>query len=136
MQNVLQLCGSLPALGHKRTSRVKIRLCPRLSKSGETRARLNCPLCAKGDVVHRVHHKEEEERRLRATLAAIRPCGRPRVDDLPLRLENTERALWVRPMSGESPAAADNLAADQRKIRGDATERLLVRVERVVREYG
>ena len=59
---------------------------------------MNCPLCAKGDVVHRVHHKEEEEeRRLRATLAAIRPCGRPRVDDLPLRLENTERALWVGP---------------------------------------
>ena len=60
------------------------------------RRKTNVRYGPRSDVVHRVHHKEEE-RRLRATLAAIRSCGRPRVDDLPLRLENIERALWVGP---------------------------------------
>ena len=46
-----------------------------------------------GDVVHRV--------RPRATLAAIGKAVRQaiglRVEDLPLRLENIERALWAGP---------------------------------------
>jgi len=64
------------------------------------RRKTNVRYGPRSDVLHRVHHKEEE-RRLRATLAAISKAVRQaigvRVDDLPLRLENIERALRVRP---------------------------------------
>jgi hypothetical protein len=37
---------------------------------------------------------------------------------------------------GEPPTTADNLAADQREVRGYAPEALFVRVEWIGREYG
>ena len=74
--------------------------CPLCANSGHSAAQNKCPLGPRSDVLHRVHHKEEE-RRLRATLAAISKAVRQtigvRADDLPLQLENIERALWVGP---------------------------------------
>src|SRR5262249_11226121 len=103
-------------------------------KSGQLQRNNRCLLRAK--------------RRRRAPQAIFAPIGkavgrpfRVPVNDLPLRLELSGPCRSA-PTSlldvevGELPTLADNLAADQRKVRGDTAEGLLVRVEWVGRECG